>query len=256
MLQQMTVFDSDAVILDLEDSVLAYDKDAARDLVHNAILSWPNSSVGIHVRINDIAQPEWERDVAMLRNLPIASIVLPKASVDSVRRLAEQTDCPITALIETPVGLLDARTIAAHEQVQALLLGAEDWTKEMGVRRTKEGREIDYARQHLAVVCHAYHKEAIDTPWTDKDDLEGLARDAAYAKSLGFTAKAVIHPNHVDVVNNTFIPSTDEIQEARRIVQLADATDKGAFTLDGKMVDAPIIDKARALLARAARYGR
>lgn len=255
MIQQMTVFDSDAVILDLEDSVLAYDKDAARDLVRNVLASLPLETTELHVRINDSDQTEFASDVAALEGLDLASIVLPKASPAAVERLSEHSTHAITAIIETPMGLLDARSIAAHERVRGLLLGAEDLTKEMGIHRTKAGREIEYARQHLAIVCHAHHKEAIDTPWTDKEDLTGLKTDAEHARALGFTAKALIHPNHVDVVNRVFVPGEDEIRQARRIVAQAETTGKGAFTLDGKMIDVPIIEKAKAVLARAARYG-
>ena len=254
MIQQMDVFEADAIILDLEDSVLHYDKDAARVLIKNYLDQIKDHEVELFVRLNDIDSLYFEEDIKTLHNLPLTGLVLPKASSEAVRFMAELTDHKILPIIESPMAVLDARIIAKHPNVIGLLLGAEDLTKDMGIHRTPAGREIDYPRAHVAMVCHAYGKEAVDTPWVAKDDLDGLNKDATNAKALGFTGKAVIHPNHVDCVNQVFVPSKDEILQAKRIVQKAEESVKGAFTLDGKMIDIPIIEKAKKLLLIAKRY--
>ena len=254
MIQQMDIFESDAVILDLEDSVLHYDKDAARILVKNYFQQVKDHDIELFVRLNDVESPYFKEDIQTLNGLPLHGLVLPKASIQAVDLMASMTDFPIIPIIETPLAVLDVKAIAAHPQVKGLLLGAEDLTKEMNIKRTDLGIEIDYARHHVVMACHAFQKEAIDTPWVDKDNWDGLKRDASYAKSLGYTGKALIHPNHVTIVNQVFVPSQEEITQAKRIIKKAEETNKGAFTLDGKMVDIPIIEKARKLLEIAKRY--
>lgn len=254
MVQQSTVFESDAVILDLEDSVLHYDKDAARILVKNFINSFDLHTTELFIRLNDINSPFFSDDIHILDRLDIQGYVMPKASIEALRRITSYTSKPLIPIIESPIAVLDARDIAMHPQVIGLLLGAEDLTKEMGIHRTRQGHEIEYARMHVAMACHAYQKQAIDTPWVHKDDIEGLQHDAMHAKALGFTGKALIHPNHVDEINHIFVPSKKEIEQAKRIVQKALNSGKGAFSLDGQMIDTPIIEKAKKLLDIAKRY--
>lgn len=254
MIQQMDVFESDAVILDLEDSVLHYDKDAARILIKNYLKQAQQHDVELYVRLNDVDSPYFQEDLRVLHELPLTGLVVPKVSIESLRILTEETTLPLIPIIETPLAVLDARDIAQHQQVKGLILGAEDLTKEMNIKRTPDGHEIDFARCQVAMACHGFGKEAIDTPWVDKDNIDGLTKDARYAKSIGYTGKALIHPNHVDVVNHIFVPSEQDILDAKRIVAKAKESNKGAFTLDGKMIDIPIIEKAKRLLDIAKRY--
>lgn len=253
MIQNLDVFDSDAIILDLEDSVVTYDKDAARILVDNFI-KMVQPGVDLYVRINDVDSPYFQEDIAILNTCDIHGIVLPKASINALQILIKKTHHKIIPIIESPFAVLDARAIVSFDRVIAVLLGAEDCTKEMNINRTKGAHEIEYMRQYVALVAHAYQKEAIDTPWIHKDDESGLLRDATYAKSVGFTAKSAIHPNHIAVINHVFTPTPQEILEAKRIVKKANETQKGAFSLDGKMVDMPIIEKARKVLQLAEKY--
>lgn len=254
MIQQLDVFESDAVILDLEDSVLHYDKDAARQLVKNYLEQFQQHDTQLFVRLNDVGSPYFEQDITLLETTNIQGYVLPKASVESLNELLKRTDKAVIPIIEHPLAVLGASDIAKMKQVQGLLLGAEDLTKEMNIKRTPDGVEIDYARHHIAMVCQAYQIEAIDTPWVQKDNLEGLQKDAGYAKSIGFTGKALIHPNHVEIANNIFVPTIEEIQNARRIIEKAKQSGKGAFSLDGKMIDLPVIERAQKLLDIAKRY--
>ena len=255
MIQNLDVFESDSVIIDFEDSVISYDKDAARILINNFLSKFKFSTFDIYIRINDSLNPNFLKDVEATIDLDINGYVLPKASIDAIDKLnnliGEKSIIPI---IESPLALLKAEQIAQCKNVSGLLLGAEDYTKELGVSRTLIGTEILYARSHISVVCNAYGIESIDTPYTSKDDEEGLKKDSINAKNLGFTAKSLIHPNQVDIVNDIFSPSSSEILEAKRIIKKSEETNKGAFSLDGKMIDLPIIEKAKKVLDRAKKY--
>lgn len=256
MLQNLDVFDSDAVIIDLEDSVVNYDKDAARILIHNFLQKFPLQEGSIYIRVNDVNSSYFESDIVATRDLKIAGYVLPKASVEAVRKCYNMSHgLSIIPIIESPKALLDSQLIAKEEGVIGLLLGAEDYTKEMGIERTLEAKELLYPRSYIAIVCKAYQIQAIDTPYIAKDDETGLVEDALQAKRLGFTAKALIHPNQVETINRLFAPSAEEILQAKRILKKSEETNKGAFSLDGKMVDLPIIEKAKKVLEKAQKYG-
>jgi citrate lyase subunit beta/citryl-CoA lyase len=252
MIQNADVFESDAVILDLEDSVTIEDKDAARQLLHSFLQSY-QLDVSIYIRLNDANSPLFLEDIQYLDSLSVSGFVVPKITVDQLLIIEEHTKKDLICIIETPMGFLQAERIASHNQVKGLLLGAEDFTKEMNVKRSIEGLEIDYVRAHLAIVCRAYNIESIDTPYTAKD-MTFLREDCKKARRLGFTGKASIHPNHVDTILEVFSPSQEEISQALRIIKKAEQTKKGAFSLDGKMIDAPIIEKAKQVIALAQQY--
>ncbi|MBN2604462.1 MAG: CoA ester lyase [Bacilli bacterium] len=256
MIQNLDVFESDAVIIDFEDSVMSYDKDAARILIKNFLQKFHEQVGNIYIRINDVENSNFESDVNDTKDLHIAGYVLPKASVEAVNTLYKICNgLDIIPIIESPLALLESQKIAASKGVVGLLFGAEDFTKEMGIERTLEAKELLYPRSHIAVVCKAYNIEAIDTPYTAKDDETGLEQDAIAAKQLGFTAKALIHPNQVDAINRIFAPSPEEILQAKRIIKKSEESQKGAFSLDGKMIDLPIIEKAKKVLEKAQKYG-
>jgi len=255
MIQNLDVFESDSVIIDFEDSVISYDKDAARILIKNFLEKFSFNEFDIYIRINDSLNSNFLKDVEATKGLDIEGYVLPKASIDSINKLNSLIEnLKIIPIIESPLALLEAKEIAQLSNVSGLLLGAEDYTKELGINRTLIGNEILYARSYIAIICNAYGIESIDTPYTSKDDEIGLREDAIKAKNLGFTAKSLIHPNQVDIVNEVFSPSSTEIFEARRIIKKSEETSKGAFSLDGKMIDLPIIEKAKKVLEKAKKY--
>ena len=162
-------------------------------------------------------------------------------------------------LIETALGVENAYAIAsASDRVVALFLGAEDLTADLRCQRTKEGREIDYARQRLVVAARAAGVDVYDTPFTDVNDDEGIVADASYAKSLGFTGKASISPRHIDAINTVFSPTKKEILYAYEVMEaiaLAKEQGKGAIALRGKMIDAPIVNRAQQTIAAAEALG-
>ena len=206
---------SDAVIFDLEDAVAPDQKDAARLLVRNVLQDIEFDRVETIVRVNSIDTPYWMLDLDAIVPQKPDIIMLPKTScaadiqtVDAYLTAEEEklgyekNTVRLMALIETALGVENAYAIAAaSNRVVALFLGAEDLTADLRCQRTKEGREIDYARSRLVVAARAAGVDVYDTPFTDVNDDEGIVADATYAKSLGFTGKASISPRHIDAIN-------------------------------------------------------
>ena len=162
-------------------------------------------------------------------------------------------------LIETALGVENSFAIASStKRIQALFLGAEDLTADLQCKRTKEGREIEYARTRLVVAARAAGVDVYDTPFTDVNDDDGIVKDAEYAKALGFTGKSSISPRHVEVINQVFTPTMKEIDYAYEVMEAiaeAKAQGKGAIALYGKMIDAPIVTRAQRTIAAAEELG-
>ena len=260
---------ADSIILDLEDAVAPDDKDAARILVRNALTYMSFGKREVIVRINALDTPYWQEDLEAIISLQPDVIMPTKVSGgDYIRALdAKMTEIEskhglpvgnirIIPLLETTLGIENAYEIAtASPRMEALYLGAEDLSADLRCPRTKAGNEIAYARGRLVCAARAAGIEAYDTPFTDVEDLEGLEADARLAKGLGYTGKAVISPRHVDIVNAVFSPSEAEIHHAKEVfaaIEEAKRQGKGAISLHGKMVDAPIVQRARLVLEAAA----
>lgn len=263
---------ADAVIFDLEDAVSPAEKDAARILVRNTIRYMDFTGCEIIVRINSIDTPYWKQDLDMILPCQPDLILLPKTgsaqdvlSVDAYMHDVEirlgfaKNTVGLMPLIETAMGVENAFSIAsACSRVKALFLGAEDLTADLQCKRTKEGREIEYARTRLVVAARAAGVDVYDTPFTDVNDDEGIVTDAALAKALGFTGKASISPRHVEVINSVFSPTPKEIDYAYEVmeaIETAKAQGKGAIALHGKMIDAPIVARAERTIAMAQALG-
>ena len=163
------------------------------------------------------------------------------------------------ALIETAIGLETLYdVIKASQRMIGVLLGGEDLTSDLGIKRTKEGEEIFYARNKVATVCRALKVDAIDTPFTDTNDYEGLAKDTVRAKSLGMTGKSAINPRQIEIIHAVFSPTEVELNYALRVLaamEEAEKEGKGVFSLDGKMIDAPVINRARTTVGLGQRLG-
>lgn len=262
MLQNLDIMGSDAIIIDLEDAVTVTEKDAARILVKE-YLSTFKPNIDIFIRINPLDSPYFYDDLEGIKDLEVTGILLPKASVESMKALdgflnKNNLDFKVIGLIETALGLeMSFDILCQSDKVVGVLLGAEDLTLDLGATRTKESREIRYARSRIIAVSKALGIQAIDTPFTDTEDIEGLKIDTIDAKALGMTGKSLISPRHVDTVNDIFSPSKEEINHSLRVVEgviEANNQGKGAFSLDGKMVDAPIIKRALNLLKLSGDY--
>ena len=267
-LEKARLIPADALILDLEDSVPPSEKDSAREKVAATIDGLASSGKGIVVRINSLPTPYAVSDIKAVATRRLKGICLPKSeSADDIRRAdalladAEKESgldvgsIGILALIETPKGIINACDIvSASPRIMGAIFGAEDFALEMGINRTKEGSEIFYPRTVLAVACHAANVLAIDSVYTDVRDTDGLIRETRVVAQLGFQGKAVIHPDQVGPVNQVFLPSDDEIAQARRVVQAFEAAveqGQASTSIDGKMIDAPVAERARKVLALA-----
>ena len=263
---------ADAIIFDLEDAVAPAEKDAARILVRNTMQYMDLGRCEKIVRINSVDTAFWKADIDTIAPQKPDLILLPKAACADDIRLVDgyltevetrlgmtQGTIGLMPLIETAMGVENAYSIAsAAKRVKALFLGAEDLTADLQCQRTKEGREIEYARTRLVVAARAAGVDVYDTPFTDVNDDEGILTDAKLAKALGFTGKASISPRHVEVINSVFSPTLKEIDYAYEVmdaIALAKSQGKGAIALHGKMIDAPIVARAQRTIDMAKALG-
>ena len=271
MLLNADYLGSDSIILDLEDAVAQTEKDSARILVRNAILSLGFTKEVI-VRINPLDSPYWEKDLEQIIPAKPDMIMPTKVSgADYVQTISKkiaqiEEKCgmeigtvKLIPLIETALGVEKAFEIAtADPRVKAIFLGGEDLTADMQCKRSKEGKEIFYARSRMVMAARAAGIDVYDTPWTDVEDYDGLIEDAKFAKSLGFSGKSSISPRHVRFINEIFSPTEAEIQYAHDVfaaIEKGKAEGKGVVSLRGKMIDAPIVARARQVLETAEAMG-
>ena len=206
------------------------------------------------VRINGAGTPWFEDDLAAARELPLDALVLPKATPDSVAALGTDGP-PVIAIVETALGLRLAYETASSPGVAALMLGAADLGAELGWEPRPDGLELLYARSKVvADSAAAGIRGPFDVVHLDTRDDEGLEAAARFARSLGFRGKACIHPAQVSVVNQVFLPEADSVAWAERVLDAAERGERegrGAVALDGEMIDAPIVHRARRILSDA-----
>ena len=228
MLQNSDIFDSDAVIYDLEDAVSVTEKDSARILVSQFLKTKTQFPMEVVIRINGLDTAFYMDDLLAVVSDKIDTIMLPKASVKDLVLLDEiltklekeralTKRIHIIPIIELASSVLEIEEIVKQNRVNGVLLGAEDLTSDLDVQRTKQGDEILYPRMRLAVACAAYKIDSIDTPFTDTADEDGLVADCKKALGLGFTSKSAIHPSQVGVINEIFVPSPEKIKWALRV---------------------------------------
>lgn len=261
MLGKAPVLAADALVLDLEDAVAPDQKEKARELVAAAVRTG-NIAAPTFVRINALEDGLGRADVAEVVAPGLQGIMLPKAqSVSQLKALnqalneaeaaagIETGTVLVAALIETPQGVLNAPELARGPRVSALCLGGEDLSLALGARRTSEGHELDFGRAMLVTAAAAAGVQAIDTVWTNIRDLDGLEGECRLARDLGFTGKLAIHPGQLDAIHHAFAPGPEELALARRIVAAFEGSAGGVVAVDGKMVDAPVVERARLILA-------
>lgn len=253
---------ADTIIYDLEDAVSTTEKDAARDLVSSFLREIPPVRSKAAVRINGISTPYWREDLRAVAPVLCGNIIVPKSeSAEMIRQIDQALEefCVgnekpgIYALIETAEGVENAYTISrSSPNVKGLLLGGEDLTTDIGCRRSAEGTEIQYARCRIINAATAAHIPVYDTPHTDIEDAAGLSGEAEKVRKLGFSGKLAIHPSQIPVINKVFSPTEEELSYAREVMDVyRDGMEKGlgAISLHGKMIDAPVVQRARKLLA-------
>jgi citrate lyase subunit beta/citryl-CoA lyase len=237
-----------AVIVDLEDAVAPDEKATARD----AIANWLQPRHRIYLRINAVDTEWFTDDLRLVRSAGVAGVLLPKAeSAQSVAAVtaARSLDLAVVPLIETAVGILRAEAIAGASNVERLAFGSIDFQLDTGI--AGDGDELLLARSHLVLASRAASVQSpIDGVTLALDDESALRADVERAKRLGFGAKLCIHPRQVAAVNAGFAPSDQEIDWARRVVEAANEAGGNAVRLDGKMVDRPVIERARVMLSQ------
>lgn len=245
---------ADAVIIDLEDAVEPGAKIAARE----AIAQWVSRKHPVLVRINARATPWFEEDAALGALHGVAGIVVPKAeSADDVcATLAiARRRVPIYPLIESAVGMWNALEIAKAPDVKRLMFGTLDFIADMGM--ADDGVSLNHHRSSLALISRVAGIESpIDGVTPDIQDGERIEREAFNGKQLGFGAKLCIHPRQVEFVHRCFRPSEEEIHWASRVVAAMHGSDGGVVTVDGKMVDRPVLLRATQIVELAAMVDR
>lgn len=265
LLAGIEVHGADCVLLDLEDSVPLSEKASARVLVKHALAAIPFPE-DVWVRINPL-DSGGDADVREVLQGQPHGLCLPKAeSADDVVRLAQLLDevevalgiesgfTKILPIIETAMGVLHCEAIAsADPRIVMVAFGAEDYTRDVGALRSR--RSLLFARSMIVAAATAAGIQASDTVFADLGDPEGLANEAALARELGFDGKGAINPRQLTPIHQAFSPTEDELTYAQRVVEAAEEAERagsGAVALDGKMVDLPVLERAKRILKYAA----
>jgi citrate lyase subunit beta / citryl-CoA lyase len=237
-----------AVILDLEDAV----EDKQKDLARENVASWLSRERPVYVRINGTETPWFERDLKVVCMPGVLGIVLPK--VEHPEQVVQVAACLagetfMLPIIETALGVWNVRALAQAPRVERLAFGTIDFQLDTGI--TGEQEELLYARSRLVLASHiAGLLPPVDGVTMALDDLARLREDVVRARRLGFGGKLCIHPRQVDTINRGFAPTDKEQNWARRVLEAAEATGAGALQVDGELVDRPVIERARSILAQ------
>ncbi len=259
----------DAIILDLEDSVYFAEKDTARLLVRNALRALDFEAAERMVRINQLplGLADLEEIVPQSPDLILVpKVETPEQISDVVRAMeliAQQVGVArpiwLMPILESALGIENAFTIAkASSQIAAITIGLEDYTADLGVAKTPEGTESLYARQRVANAAHAAHVQAIDSAYGDAADGDGLLRWGQASRALGFEGMGCIHPIQIEIIHRAFSPTASEVEKAREIVAAYEDAQRrglGVVSLGSKMIDAPVVQRALKLVARARQMG-
>lgn len=248
---------ADTVVFDLEDAVAPTAKEDARNAVRRVLEETGTVVPELCIRVN----PDYSEDIRMIMGYDIDSVALPKVGGSmEVKRFCDTlsdhgVEGGVIVVVESADGVLNVEEIAGVDGVEAVVFGAEDLAADIGAKRTKEGVEVLYARERVVLAASAADIDAIDTLYTDYEDLEGLREDAEFASQLGYDGKLAIHPAQVDVINEAFTPSEDRIEWAEKILKAESETEAGVYEVDGVMVDAPMVKQAESVLERARAAG-
>jgi citrate lyase subunit beta/citryl-CoA lyase len=256
---------ADAVIIDLEDAVPLSEKENTRPLVRKMLDKHPGKR--LYVRVNDLTTPYCKPDLGAVVCSNLTGILFPKVEssedifeIDRLLCDAEKKNglekgvIELMTLCESAKGLEEIYPIVSarpkHHQVSMVAFGAADYTLDLGIALTREGKELEYARSRIPIACRAAGiMPPIDTPWmVDLKDIDGLCADARKAKAYGFQGKLVIHPNQIQPCHDVFTPTEEEIDEAKKIIDAfeeAERQGKAAIQLEGKFIDYAVVEKAK-----------
>ena len=265
MMQDAFIYGPDSIMLDLEDSVTMAEKDAARLLVYNALKTIDYGTTEMVVRINPLNTPYGKKDVEAMVKAGVHVIRMPKTeTADEVREVEEEIlkweeelGCvgrtKIMAAIESALGIVNAYPIAiASKRMMGIALGAEDYCANLKTQRTQGdnpnfGLELLLARQTIVVAARAAGIDALDTVYSNLDDMDTFRKEVELIKTLGFDGKSIINPRQIEIVNEVFAPKQKDIEKALKIIAAikeAEQKGSGVIAVNGKMVDRPVVIRA------------
>ncbi len=265
MMRDAHIYGPDSIMFDLEDSVSIDEKDAARLLVYNALKTIDYGNVELVVRINPLSTPYGKLDVEAMVRAGAQVIRMPKTETPEevveleaeIEKVEKKIGRPvgstlIMAAIESALGVINAYKIAtASKRMMGIALGAEDYCANLKTQRSREGSELLLARQTIVVAARAAGIDALDTVFSDLNDMEAFKDEVRLIKQLGFDGKSIINPRQIAPVNEVFTPTPKEIEKAKKIVaalQEAMAKGSGVISLNGKMIDKPVVIRAQRIL--------
>ena len=268
MLSTAFIYRPDAIMFDLEDAVALREKDTARMLVFHALQHPMYQDIETVVRINPLSTPFGLLDLEAAVRAGVDVIRLPKTDTaqdvldieKEILRIEkacgrEPGSTGLLAAIESPLGITRAVEIAhASERLIGIALGAEDYVRNLRTERSPEGTELLFARCSILKAARSAGIQAFDTVYSDANNEAGFLHEAAHIKQLGFDGKSLINPRQIELLHNLYAPTRKELAHARLVVEAAEAAAReglGVVSLNGKMVDGPVIDRARLVLSRA-----
>jgi len=271
-IEKALTFGVDCICMDMEDGVALDRKVEARRVVAAALRELDFGKSEKLARINAVGSGLEKDDIEAVLPYHPDGIVIPKIeSLEQIQWASGKIEAaelangwPLNSIrllvdVETAKGILNLKEIASHPRLDALIFGAEDFAADIGAIRTPEAWEVFYARSAVVTAAAAYGLGAIDMVTIDFKDIEKVRREAEFGARLGYTGKQIIHPNQVQPVQEAFTPDDEAIAHARRLVEAFEehqAKGSGAFALDGKMIDMPLVKAAQNVLARAKAAGK
>lgn len=268
MLSNSFIYKPDSIMFDLEDAVALKEKDAARLLVAHALRHPLYQDIETVVRVNPLDSEFGLKDLNAVVRSGVDVVRMPKTEtpkdvVDMDNAITEiEKACgrevgstKMLAAIESPLGITLAVQIAtASKRLIGIALGAEDYVRNLKTERSPEGIELLFARCSILQAARAAGIQAFDTVYSNANNEEGFLKEAALIKQLGFDGKSLVNPRQIELLHNLFAPTQKDVEQAQRIIDAAEEAERqglGVVSLNGKMIDAPIIDRARLVLERA-----
>lgn len=268
MISNSFIYQPDSIMFDLEDAVALKEKDTARILVAHALQHPLYQSIETVVRVNPLESEFGLADLNMVIRAGVDIIRMPKTdtaqdvvNMDKAITYIERAcgreigSTKLLAAIESPLGITQANQIAtASNRLMGIALGAEDYVRNLKTERSPEGIELLFARCTILQAARATGLQAFDTVYSNVNNEEGFLAEARLIKQLGFDGKSLINPRQIELIHQLFSPTKQEVEQAQRIITAAEEAEKqglGVVSLNGKMIDAPIIERAKLVLARA-----
>ena len=261
MMADAHIYGPDSIMLDLEDSVTIAEKDTARLLVYNALRSVDYGDTEMVVRINPLNTPYGRKDIEAVVKAGVDVIRMPKTETAEevievereIERVEKELGCvgrtKIMAAIESALGICNAYAIAtASPRMMGIALGAEDYCANLKTQRTPDGDELRLARETIVVAARAAGIDALDTVYSNLNDMETFRKEVEFIHRLGFDGKSIINPRQIEVVNEVFAPTEKAIEKARTIlaaIKEAEKKGSGVIAVNGKMVDRPVVIRAQ-----------